>query len=147
MSNHHLSRPGATRTGMMDSRRFNPYGTYSARPSMYGDAEAAPSAQTLPLFPYDTRPTIGGISETTADAEQTQTITEGDETPVGDSYRSPIPRVTNCSFDIRYLGLGAPTVTGHHAPAASGTRRMYASCGHGRKRRESSQGSPATKTH
>ena len=144
-----------TRTGTVSGWRFTPYGIHHSHPVMYENADAGPSTQPPPPIPYDTRPTTrppppipydtrpttqptGGTSETTADAEQSQTITEEDETPVCDFYCSPIPHVTVCLFGARYLGPDVPTV--------SRTTRTYSSCGHGRKLCEGAGDSQATKT-
>jgi len=73
---------------MMASRRFTPYGTCHARPSMYGNTEAGPSIQLPPPIPYGIHPTTqptGGTSGTVADAEQNQMITEEEESPVSGS--------------------------------------------------------------
>lgn len=68
--------------------------------------DTRPTTQPLPPIPYDTRPTTqptGGLSEATADAEQTKSFTEEDGTPVSECYCSPVPRVTDCLFGDRDL--------------------------------------------
>jgi len=119
----------------MNTQRFTPYGTHHAHASFYGNAGAGLLTQLPPPIPYDIQSIAqpaGGISETTADAEHNQPFTE-EEAPVSDFYCSPIPRVTDCLLDVRHPGPGAPAAKGRAAPIAGGTRRMYASCGHGRK--------------
>ena len=62
------------------------------------------STQHTPPIACSNWPTIqsiGGISKTVTDAEQTKPITEEGEAEVWDSYCSPIPRVTDYLFDIR----------------------------------------------
>ena len=62
-----------------------------------GNAEAGSSTLAPPPVPYVGLPTLqpsGGISETTADAEQPNQITEEDEVPVSNFYRSQILHVT-----------------------------------------------------
>ena len=70
--------------------RFQPYGMSSARPNEYWNAEAGPSTSlTAPFVPSVDLPIqqpSGWISETTADAETTQTITEEHEVPVSSFY-------------------------------------------------------------
>ena len=73
----------------MDSRRFMPYAAYSAHPNLRWNVEEGLSAQILRPIHYDTPPTIestGASSETTANAEQNQTITEEGESPVSNCY-------------------------------------------------------------
>ncbi|KAF9648629.1 hypothetical protein BDM02DRAFT_2210417 [Thelephora ganbajun] len=112
--NHHRPRLGVIRIGMTDSQRFTPYEKYGARLKTHGTVEAGPSTRMfLPILcdtPPTTQPT-GGISETTADAEQAKTITE-DEAPVSNFYCSPIPRVTDCLLDVRHPKPGAPVEKG-----------------------------------
>jgi len=134
--NHHQLRSGATRTGVMDSRWFTPYGTYGARPIIYGTAEVGQSTQVPPPIPYNTWSTIqptGGIPETTANAEQHQPNTEEEESAVGDFYCSPIPHVVDCLFDVRRLR------------PAIGTRTAHAGYGCGQKSRKGIGGSQATR--
>jgi len=87
MLNHQQPQFGVTRTGTADSWRFAPYGTYDPRRGMYGITEAEPSTRiplsTLHDVPLITQP-IGGLSGTTVDAEQIQTPTEEQESPVSD---------------------------------------------------------------
>jgi len=105
MLNYHQPQSGATRSGVIESRRFMPYGTSAARPNVYGTAEAGASNQMpLPILydtPQITQPT-GGTPEATADAETNQTTTEEEKTPVSDFYCPPIPRVTDCLFGVSH---------------------------------------------
>ena len=115
---------------MMDSCRFSPYEIYSAPPSLYGNTEGRTVTQILPTIPYHTSQTTQptrGTSETTADAEHNQTITEENESPVSSFYCSHVPRVIDCLFDVRRPGPGAPAGKGWPVPTASGARRTSAS--------------------
>jgi len=106
-----------------DRRRFTPYGAYHARQNMYQSAEAGPSNRQPHPASYDTSLTAqppGWISETTANAEQNQTFTEEDGTPVSDFYCSPIPHVTDRLFGIRRPGRDALQAKGWHDPTARG---------------------------
>jgi len=88
---------GPTRTGLMPTRQFQPYGTPHARHYGHGGAEAGPSTLVLPLVPYVALPTAhpsGGTSETTAGAEHNQTTTEDATAPVSNFYCSRVPHVT-----------------------------------------------------
>jgi len=120
---------------MIETRRFTPYGTHHTRASLYGDPGAAPALTQLPPIPYDiqsiTQPT-GGTPGITADAEHNQPFTE-EEASVSDFYCYPILRVTDCLFDVRHPGPGAPAAKGLTAPTAGGTRGIYASCENGRR--------------
>lgn len=101
---------------------------------MYGNPEVGPSSQAFPPFPYETRPTAqppGWISETTANADQEQLITEEDEVPVNDFYCSLILRVTNRLLGVRNLRPGVPLAKGRHVPTVSATMRTYSSSGNG----------------
>jgi len=82
---------------MMQTRRYQPYETPRTFSNEYAYAEAGPSNLPLPLVPYTAPPAThpsGGISETTVDAENSQTITEEHATPVSGFYCSHIPHVT-----------------------------------------------------
>ena len=74
-----------------------PYGMPYARPNEHRNAEAGPSTLVPPLAPYAALPTThpsGGTSETTADADNNETITEDDTAPVSNFYCSRVPHVT-----------------------------------------------------
>ena len=74
---------------MTDSRRFTPYTTYKAHPNVRWNVEEGPSTQILPPIRYDTPQTTentGESSETTADAETIETVTEEGESPVSAFY-------------------------------------------------------------
>lgn len=118
----------------MESRRFTPYRTHHTRPTTYENAEAGPSTQLAAPIPYNiqsiTQPT-GGISETAADAEQVQPITEEYETPVSDFYCSLVLRVTNRLIGVRNLGSSVLMAKGRHASTVSATTRTYSSSGNG----------------
>ena len=79
---------------MMQTWRFQPNWTPSARSNEYTNAEAGPSTLAPPLVPYvapqATHPS-GGLSEATADAERIQPTAEEDTAPVSDFYCSYIP--------------------------------------------------------
>ena len=84
--------------------RFRPYGTSCAYTNEHRNAEAGPSTRVPPPAPYVGWPMLqpsGGISEMTADAEKTNTITEEDEVPVSDFYCSHILHVTEWCFGDR----------------------------------------------
>ena len=91
-------RPGPSRIEC-STGRFQPYGRSRTRPNEHRNAEAGPSTLAPPPIPHVGPPTpqpSGGISETTADAEN-QTISEEDKAPVSDFYCSHIPHVTEWS--------------------------------------------------
>ena len=81
----------------MSTGRFQPYGMFHTHSNEYWNAEADPSALVAPPATY-VDPSVpqpsGGISETTADAETNQTLTEEDKVPVSKFYCSRIPHVT-----------------------------------------------------
>jgi len=88
---------GPTRTGPMQTGRPQPYGMPRTHPNERENAEAGPSNLVALPVPYVGPPApqpSGGISETTADAEINQTITEEEETTVSNFYCSHIPHVT-----------------------------------------------------
>jgi len=79
----------------MTSWRFQPHGASHARPVEHENAVAGPS--NLVPIPFVKPPTTypsGGLSETTADAENDQISTEEDAAPVSNFYCSHVPRVT-----------------------------------------------------
>ena len=81
----------------MPTRQFQPYGMSCTCPNEYRNAEAGPSNLIAPPILYSDLPALqpsGGLPETTADAENIQTITEEDKAPVSNLYCSHIPRVT-----------------------------------------------------
>jgi len=70
---------------MIGSQRFAPYATYGARPTAHGSTEAGSLTQIPLPVRHDALPTThptGGLSETAANAENKQTLTEEDEFPV-----------------------------------------------------------------
>ena len=148
MVDHHQLWFGPTRTGMMDSRRFTPYGTCGAHPIVYGTVEVElPFQIPLPVLygtPSATQPT-GGTPETTANAETKQTTTEEEESSVGGSYCSPIPHVVDRLPDVRCHTPGTPAAKGYHASTASGPRGVPADYGRGLKPREGIGASRATR--
>jgi len=85
--------------------RFQPYGRSYARRSEHRNAEAGPSTLLPAPVLYVGYPTLqpsgGMISETTADAENAQLITEEDKVPVSNFYCSHIPRVIEWFFGVR----------------------------------------------
>lgn len=90
----------------MSTGRFNPYGMSRShiRLNEYRNAEAGPSTLIPPPVLYVDQPTLqpsGGLSETMADAETTQTIPEEDRIPVSDFYCSHIPRATDWLSGVR----------------------------------------------
>ena len=81
---------------MMQTWRFQPYGTPRAFQNEYGNAEAGPSTLVPPLIPHLaplTTPPSGGIPEATANAEYNQLTTEEDRAPVSNFYCPHIPHV------------------------------------------------------
>ena len=79
----HWPRTGPTRTEMMPTGWYQPYGVSRTRQTRYMNAEAGPS--TLGALPYINLPMSrpsGGISETSADAETANSTTEEDRAPV-----------------------------------------------------------------
>jgi len=99
----------------MSTGRFQPYGRSRARRSEHMNAEAGPSTLVPPPVLCVGLPTLqpsgGMISETTADAEKSQTITEEDEVSVSNFYCSHILRVIEWSFDVRRSPSGASVPT------------------------------------
>jgi len=78
----------------MSTWRFKPYDASRARPNEHGNAEAGPSNLVpIPFVAQLTAHPSGGTSETTADAETNQTITEEDAAPVSNFYCSHVPHV------------------------------------------------------
>jgi len=112
----------------MQTGRFQPYGTSRARTIEYGNAGAGPSTLVPPLVPYIGPPMpqpSGGISETPANAEQTQTNTEEDKVPVSSFYCSHIPHVIEWSFGVRQPnGPGAPVAKENPVATADDRREM-----------------------
>jgi len=87
---------GPTRTGLIPTGWFQPYELSCTGENEYRNAEAGPSTLVPPPAPCVGLPMpqpSGGISETTADADNNQTPTEEDKAPVSDFYRSYIPHV------------------------------------------------------
>ena len=136
MHTYHQLSTGPTRTGLTQTGRFQPYGMSHTRPNEYWNAEAGLSIMVAPPAQYVHPPTwqpSGGIPETTADAETTQTFTEEDKVPVSDLYCSHIPRVTEWLFGVRRLsGPSAPVAGDHLAPAVYRCRRTPSSYATGR---------------
>jgi len=70
---------------MTPTWRFQPYWTPRAHLDEHTNAEAGPSTLAPPPVPCMAPPTMhpsGGLSEASADAENDQTATEEDTTPV-----------------------------------------------------------------
>ena len=90
--------------------------------------QEGPSTIALEEVPYvgsQTPPPTGGlIPETAADAKEQQQITEGEEAPVSNFYRSNIPRVTHWSFGIRRSPgpRGSEMATEYPAQVVRGSR-------------------------
>ena len=116
-------RAGLTRTGLLQSERFKPYGVSRAHTVEYINAEAGPSTMVPPqdprvgtqmLLPY------AGLSESAADAAMTQTDKEDNEVAVSNFYRSHTLHVTEWSFGVRSPSRRAvPTVGGRLVPIFS----------------------------
>jgi len=126
---------GPSRTGPIQMGRFQPYGMSRVRPSEHRNAEAGPSTLVVPPAPYLSLPTLepsGGISETTADAENKQTTTEEDKIPVSNFYCSHILHVIEWLFGVRVpSGRSSPEARARSAAIASGPRKMLPSCAAG----------------
>ena len=99
------SSAGPARTALMSAGRFRPYGTPYTRLNEYREAEAGPSTLAVPPVPYGglsiPQPFGGILSETTANADSNQTLTEEYRVPVSSFYCSRIPHVTDWSFGVR----------------------------------------------
>lgn len=128
MRNPHQPGTGPTRTGSILAGRFQPYKPSRARANEYRNAGVGPSTLVPPPVPYVGSSMLqpsGGISETTADADENKTTTEEDKAPVSNFYRSHIPHVTERSDAERPpSGLGSLTAKDHLASTACGCRRM-----------------------
>ena len=112
----------------MPTRRFQPYGASRARQYEHRNAEAGPSTLVLPPALQTPQPS-GGISETTADAEKTQSTTEEDKVPVSSFYCSHIPRVIEWSFGVRRpSGPGSPAAKEEFAATANGRKKTPRNC-------------------
>ena len=109
-------RAGPTRTGLLQSERFKPYGEVRAHTVEHVNAETGPSTLVPLQDPRVGTQTLlpsGGLSESAADAATTQTFTEDNEAAVSNCYRSRILRVTDWSFGVRSTSRRAlPTVRG-----------------------------------
>ena len=138
---HTYHQPGAapTRAGLTSTGRFQPYGMSRGRLNDHRNAEAGPSTLVPSPAPYvghPTQPSGGIISETTADAESSQTITEADKVSVSNFYCSHIPRVIEWLFSVRHLsGPGSPVVKDYLAPTAHRRGKIPQSCASGRGRK------------
>jgi len=127
------SSPGPPRTGVIRTRRFQPYEMTRTRPNEHVNAEAGPSTivstfvpPPVPCIGPPTPQPSGGTSETMADAERSQKQTEEDKAPVSSFYCSYIPHVTEWSSGVRPpRGLG--TLVAKDSPAC-GRRKLLASC-------------------
>jgi len=128
--------PGTDPTGAEVTRTewYQPSGVTRTRPNWYTNAEAGPSTLVAPPVQYLGLPTTqppGGISETRANAQSKQTITEEHRVPVSIFYCSYIPRVTEWLFGVRNPSeLDFLVVKGGHAPpvnGADGLATTYAS--------------------
>ena len=121
-----------TRTGLIPTRQFQPYGTSYARVNKHRNAEAGPSTLLPPLVPYVDLPTpqhSGGIPETTADADTNKAIAEEDKTTVSNVYHAHIPHAIEWSCGARLpSGLGALVVKDDLAHSTYRCRKMEASC-------------------
>jgi hypothetical protein len=90
------------------------YSATGTRVVGHTNAEAGPSTLRPPPAPSVGSPTpqpSGWLSETSADAEKSHTITEEAEVPVSNFYRSHVPRVIERSFsvlNVRGRGRGRP---------------------------------------
>ena len=111
----------------MPRARPGPYERRRSRLGRHANAEAGPSTLAAPLDPHLELPP-GGISEPTANAEQKQTITEEEETPVSDFYCPQVPHVTICSPDVRRPGKPKDNGTTN---GANGWRTISTSCAPG----------------
>lgn len=93
--------PGPTRTEQVPVGRFRPYEMPCARANEH---RTGPSTLVSTLVLYIGPPTSqppGWVPKTTADAEKNQTITEEQEAPVSNLYRSHILHAIEWSFGVR----------------------------------------------
>jgi len=92
MNTAHWPRAGPAGAGMTQMGRYHPYGISRPRTDWYGNAEAGPSTLVAPpvqyLGPSMTQPS-GGKSETRANAQPNQSITEEHRVPVS-IFTAPI---------------------------------------------------------
>ena len=100
---HQLSS-GPIRTELSSTNRLKPYETRHVRTAEREIAAVEPSTFAYPPVIHVGLPIPGPsgglLSETSADAEQTETITEQDEVPVSNFYRSHTPHATECLFSV-----------------------------------------------
>ena len=93
----------------MKKYRRQPYSLPRAYSNERTNAEAGPSnlAAPLPANPS------GGTSETSADAEKSDSETEEDVAPVSNFYCSRVPRVSERAFGVRPSAPEAPEGRDH----------------------------------
>jgi hypothetical protein len=122
-----METPYQPSTRMVQTWRFQPYGTPRARSNE--NAEAGPSNLTPPLVSYEAPPTTyppGGTSEATTDAESDRTIVEADAAPVSKFYCSRIPHITERPSGVSRPD--APEAQDHHATRGFGITELCAGC-------------------
>ena len=106
----------------MANDRRQPYAPSRAYPNGHANAEAGPSNLAAPHIPYVTLPPAnpsGGTSETSADAENTNTDTEETPAPVSNFYCSRVPHVPDRAFGD---SLGVLEAVEGRAHRVAGTR-------------------------
>ena len=142
----HQYSTGSTRTGMMKTWRFRPYGTPSARSSERANTKAGSSTLAPPLIQYVAPLATyrsGGSSKTTAYAETKPTITEENAPPVSNFYRPHIPHVTDALFGVRRPG--GPRTQENAAWGVPNTSKMSTGYASGRRVGRASKSFRATR--
>ena len=118
----------------MTKRRYQPYAPPRAHPSdERTNAEAGPSNPVAPSIPNVASPPTdpsGGISEATADAENTDSNTEENVTPVSNFYCPHVPHVPERAFSARH---GVPVVLEGRAQHGTGTGGTSKDFAHGHR--------------
>jgi len=135
--------PSLPRTGVIRTRRFQPYEISHTLPNEHGNAEAGSSALVPLPLPYVGPPTpqpSGGVSEAPANAETNNTTIEEDKVPVSNFYCSRIPHMAESLSGVRPLnGLGALAARDDLARTACGHRELLTSCVPGGSNKRASQ--------
>ena len=128
VNTYHQPSTGPIRTELMSVGGYRPYERSRTQRNEHRNAEAGPSTLAPSPIPYvglsTLQPSGGVTSESTADAEQVQTIKEEDKVPVSNFYCSLIPHVIEWLFGVRRSPSGPSALVAKDlfAPTACGRR-------------------------